>query len=257
MFSFSTKLANLGVSFPTFSQPIGIEIPTFDLASPPDVDVAPVALDRGVRLQGSFESETLTGTEQSDSINGNGGEDVILGLGGNDFLSANASGDVVTDANGDPLLDADGAVVRNIAGDSVIEGGDGNDVITGGDANDRLIGGDGGDVLTGNGGSDTFVFVSGDSGSGTINDFTQGEDVIELVGFDGLSVADVLAAAEPRVVDAAGEGPISLSFDQLVGLDPNAPTAFADSTQIVLGDQTIIIQNVAPGDLGADDFILI
>ena len=64
-------------------------------------------------------------------------------------------------------------------------GGAGSDELSGGDEDDRLDGGPGADKLNGGPGADTFVFAAAaDSPDGasadTIEDFAQGEDVIEL-----------------------------------------------------------------------------
>lgn len=70
-------------------------------------------------------------------------------------------------------------------GNDKMTGGNNVDYLTGGDGNDLLIGGNGNDVLTGGSNNDTFVFKrTGESGGNwgvdTINDFTVGQDRIQL-----------------------------------------------------------------------------
>ena len=71
-----------------------------------------------------------------------------------------------------------------IANDT-LEGLDGNDFLDGLDGNDVLIGGEDSDTLTGNEGADIFVFetldVPNNQNIDFVNDFTIGEDVIDLV----------------------------------------------------------------------------
>lgn len=74
-------------------------------------------------------------------------------------------------------------------GSDTLDGAAGNDTLFGGAGNDRLIGGTGIDSMTGGTGNDTFVFVAGSSGTATgqrdrIVDFTIGQDVIDLLGFN-------------------------------------------------------------------------
>ena len=87
-------------------------------------------------------------------------------------------------------------------GDDRIFGGRGNDVLTGGEGNDTLRGGPGEDifvvdgddmdVLYGGPDRDVFRFFPSDLGGGSIRDFSDGEDVIDLTEFTGLSSMDDL-----------------------------------------------------------------
>ena len=69
-------------------------------------------------------------------------------------------------------------------GKDTLYGGADSDGLKGGDEEDRLDGGPGADKLNGGDGADTFVFAAAaDSPAGapdTIEDFAQGEDVIDL-----------------------------------------------------------------------------
>ena len=87
-------------------------------------------------------------------------------------------------------------------GDDRIFGGKGNDTLTGGEGNDVLKGGPGEDlfivdgddmdVLYGGPEGDTFRFFPSDLGGGSIRDFTDGEDVIDLTEFTGINAMDDL-----------------------------------------------------------------
>ena len=92
------------------------------------------------------------------------------------------------------------------------------------------MGGLGADSLMGGAGADTFVFAPG-YGTDTVNDFSpEEEDLIDLTAFAGLS----------------GFAALSLT---------------ADGTDTVLdlsGHQggTVRLENIAPADLAAADFVL-
>ena len=69
----------------------------------------------------------------------------------------------------------------------------GNDVLKAGPGEDTLIAdGDDMDVLYGGPDGDTFQFFPSNLGGGTIRDFTDGEDVIDLTAFTGISSMDDL-----------------------------------------------------------------
>ena len=85
---------------------------------------------------------------------------------------------------------SDGAdkLIGNV-GDDILFGQGGNDVLSGGAGNDILVGGKGNDTLTGGGQADTFVWLKGDTNTGTgvdtITDFKHGEG-------DKLDLSDLL-----------------------------------------------------------------
>ena len=106
-------------------------------------------------------ADFLFGGEGDDSLDGGGGEDWVIGGEGNDALEGNTGND--------HLL-----------------GGEGHDTLNGGEGDDWLDGGTGTDTLTGGSGADTFVYRAG-SGSDTITDFTDGEDVIDLSALESIS----------------------------------------------------------------------
>ncbi len=132
---------------------------------------------------------------------------------GNDVIMGGAGNDVVSGDGGDYYLNGS-------AGNDSLYGGTGNDYITGGEGNDTLVGNSptdgrlGNDILIGGAGRDAFNFYySTYSGSFTamdvavIADFTNGEDRIQLNGFDGaipgiLAFASVTSDQEAATSDA-------------------------------------------------------
>ena len=148
---------------------------------------------RAVRL-GDAEGDTLTGIEHligspyNDILAGDGEDNVLRGGGGHDDLYGGPAG-------GDDEMYGDN-------GDDRIFGGKGNDTLTGGEGNDLLKGGPGEDILIVDGDDmdvlyggpdkDTFRFLPSDLGGGSIRDFSDGEDVIDLTQFTGISSMDDL-----------------------------------------------------------------
>ena len=72
------------------------------------------------------------------------------------------------------------------AGDDSIAGGGGSDTLLGRAGDDTLDGGSGGDSYWGGEGADTFV-VGPDNSENILWDFRDGEDVIDLTAFTGIS----------------------------------------------------------------------
>jgi serralysin len=106
-----------------------------------------------------------TGNAAANALTGNAAANRLHGLAGNDILDG-------------------------FSGDDVLRGGGSRDIAAGGDGDDVIIGGRGGDTLTGGADNDSFVFRSvSDSGvtdasRDIINDFTSGDDIIDLSGID-------------------------------------------------------------------------
>ncbi|MGR6619855.1 tandem-95 repeat protein [Pseudomonas rhodesiae] len=94
---------------------------------------------------------------------------------------ANASNIYGTNDGGDTLI--------GNAGNDILFGQGGNDTLSGGAGNDILVGGKGNDILTGGGQADTFVWLKGDTNTGTgvdtITDFKHSEG-------DKLDLSDLL-----------------------------------------------------------------
>ena len=148
---------------------------------------------RAVR-SGDAEGDTLTGIEHligspyNDILAGDGEDNVLRGGGGHDDLYGGPAGgdDEMYGDNGDDRIFGG-------RGDDTLTGGEGNDLLKGGPGEDILIvDGDDMDVLYGGPDSDTFRFFPSDLGGGSIRDFSDGEDVIDLTEFTGISSMDDL-----------------------------------------------------------------
>jgi Ca2+-binding RTX toxin-like protein len=143
---------------------------------------------------GDAEGDTLTGIEHlvgspyNDTLAGDGEDNILKGEGGHDVLYGGPAG-------GDDMM-------YGGDGDDRIFGGRGNDTLTGGEGNDTLRGGPGEDTLIADGNEmdvlhggsedDVFQFFPSNIGGGTIQDFTDGEDMIDLTEFTGISSMDDL-----------------------------------------------------------------
>ena len=132
--------------------------------------------------------EHLIGSRYNDTLAGDGEDNILKGEDGDDVLFGGPAG-------GDDMM-------YGGKGDDRIFGGKGNDTLTGGEGNDVLRGGSGEDVfivdgddmdvLHGGPDKDTFRFFPSDLGGGSIQDFSDGEDVIDLTQFTGISSMDDL-----------------------------------------------------------------
>jgi CshA-type fibril repeat protein len=145
---------------------------------------------------------------QADTMTGGAGLDLIqvdpgpgdVTLNGTGLISGverfDGAGRAVLGTSGANVLDfsifetvTNVASIRGLAGADTLIGSGSADLIFGGGGDDLLDGRGGGDELSGGDGNDTFRFVSGfSSGLNRIVDFdASGNDVIALVGFDGLA----------------------------------------------------------------------
>lgn len=148
---------------------------------------------RAVRF-GDAEEDTLTGIEHlvgsryNDTLAGDGKDNILKGEGGHDVLYGGPAGgdDMMYGGNGDDRIFGG-------RGNDILTGGEGNDLLKGGPGEDRLIAdGDAMDVLNGGPDKDIFQFFPSNIGGGTIQDFTDGEDMIDLTEFTGISDMDDL-----------------------------------------------------------------
>lgn len=164
------------------------------------------------------------------TLNGTAGRDDITGGAGNDSISGRAGNDDLNGAGGDDTI-LGGAGRDDITGglgNDVLNGGAGNDEVYGGAGNDILAGGAGSDMLTGGSGNDTFVFALG---TDRIEDFGDG-DVIRLDA--SLGVTSFAQIAARMQVTGAGD-------DTLIDFG---------------GGNRLVVENLRPAQLTADDFLL-
>ena len=152
---------------------------------------------------GDNDNDVINGESGRDLLNGGDGDDVLDGGNGNDRLFGDSGNDLLNGGSGNDSLNAED-------GDDVIIGGNGNDVIFGGRGNDTIAGvatdrSDPGfneiDTLQGGSGSDLFQLGDADDfyyddgqilspgnipiglgDYGLIEDFTNGDDLIQLNG---------------------------------------------------------------------------
>lgn len=118
-------------------------------------------------------------------------------------------------------------IVHGLAGNDSVYGGGGNDRLFGETGNDRLVGGSGNDLLYGGSGADVFEFSNGD-GHDVILDFQargKGQDHIDLSAYTGISTFEDLD------ISSVGK-----------------------STLITIGDDSILLKNVAEKFVDASDF---
>jgi Ca2+-binding RTX toxin-like protein len=159
------------------------------------------------RLALSDLADTFRGDANANSVNGADGNDQIFGAGGDDGLTGGNGNDTIQGGEGNDSIRGDGFAsspgddyLQGNAGDDVLAGDRGNDRMVGGTGNDTLSGGLGGDFLVGNEGADTFqywaveesqnVLINGVNQLDQINDFTQGQDKIDLSGIDANPALD-------------------------------------------------------------------
>ena len=143
---------------------------------------------------GDAEGDTLTdiehlvGSEYNDTLAGDGEDNILEGRNGDDVLYGGPAGgdDRMYGGNGDDR-------VFGGRGNDILTGGDGNDLLKGGPGEDTLIiDGDHMDVLYGGPDGDTFRFFPSNLGGGSIRDFSNGEDVIDLTEFTDINSMDDL-----------------------------------------------------------------
>ena len=132
--------------------------------------------------------EHLVGSEHNDILAGDGEDNILEGRNGDDVLYGGPAGgdDRMYGGNGDDRIFGG-------KGNDILTGGKGNDFLKGGPGEDTLIvDGDDMDVLYGGPDKDTFRFFPSNLGGGSIRDFSDGEDVIDLTEFAGVNSLDDL-----------------------------------------------------------------
>ena len=160
---------------------------------------------------GGGNNDTVFGDNDNDVINGESGRDILNGGDGNDVLNGGNGQDRLFGDSGNDLLNGgnDNDSLNAEDGDDVIIGGRGNDAIFGGRGNDTIAGVAANqsnpglneiDTLQGGSGSDLFQLGDADNlyydsgvvspgniptglgDYGLIEDFTNGDDLIQLNG---------------------------------------------------------------------------
>lgn len=156
-------------------------------------------------MNGCAGNDKLSGLTGNDTLNGKAGDDILLGGFGKDILKGDEGNDRLYGEPGDDqLFGGQGNDTLNGGlGKDILAGGNGNDTLNGGWGDDQLSGGGGDDQLIGGAGSDTlrgddgsergfdrfmytalFQSLAGEGNRDVIEDFTAGEDTIDLKGID-------------------------------------------------------------------------
>ena len=166
------------------------------------------------RLMGGVGDDRLVGGQDDDRLIGGAGADTLIGGAGEDVIdyggsSAGIRVNLATGAASGGHAEGD-----RIAGVEHVIGSEHDDHITGDAGANRLTGGAGDDRLMGGAGSDRFIFASG-NGDDIIHDFTDGEDLIDLTGFDltGFSELTMRSDEAGVVIDLSGHGGGTILLD--------------------------------------------
>ncbi len=174
-------------------------------------------------LYGGGGADELHGEDGDDVVHGGIGHDRLYGGNGYDVIHGGVGNDRVWGGNGrDKIYLGAG---NDVFHDSPQNDVHGADLVRGGAGNDIFYDGGGNDTYHGEAGADLFVFSSGHGGD-RIADFTPGQDHIRF--------------------DIAG-----LRFADLVFRD------LGDDMRIETGSGTILVFDLDPADLGADDFLFV
>lgn len=233
-------------------------------------------------------NDTVFGDNGNDVIYGESGRDILYGGDGNDVLDGGKGNDRLFGDSGNDLLDGgDGNDRLNAEdGDDVIVGGKGNDGIFGGRGNDTISGvaiskSDRGrneiDTLRGGSGSDLFQLGDADDfyyddglivspgddtplglkDYGLIEDFTNGDDLIQL---NGSAEQYVLESAQSDFLFNPKDLPAGTAIYRLT--DPNfastnpvndppieEPLTFGSTTESSITDEPIPIEGDATIEL--------
>ena len=159
------------------------------------------------RLIGGVGDDRLIGGQDDDRLIGGAGADTLIGGSGEDVIDYRASPSGVTINLATGAASGGHAQGDRIAGVEHVIGTEHDDHITGDAGANRLTGGGGDDTLLGGAGRDRFIFEPG-NGDDTIQDFTDGEDLIDLIGFDVTGFAELSMRSDDRgvVIDLSGHG---------------------------------------------------
>lgn len=144
-------------------------------------------------------------------------------LDGHDQIRGGAAGDLLAGLAGRDSLDGRGGddTLQGGTGNDSLTGGAGADVLLGGTGNDRLRGGSGLDRLTGGSGADVFILAPGGDRD-LVTDFHDGRDRILIEG----------GTLDDLVIRGRG-----------------------DDTLVQLGRSVLVLEDVEPTRIGAEDFL--
>jgi VCBS repeat-containing protein len=189
-------------------------------------------------LRGTAFDDILTGDGNNNVLEGGLGNNIFNGGGGNDTASyAHATAGVTVSLAVATPQNTIGAGTDTLNNISNLTGSHFNDTLTG-DSHDNVLSGNGGnDILFGGGGNDTFVFNAA-MGHGTINDFTSGQDHIQL---------------NLAVPFSSGN---EASFQSWATTSSHVAQVGADTLITFDAADTILLKNVNIANLHASDFIL-
>jgi serralysin len=213
-------------------------------------------------LYGGAGNDTIGAGPGDDRAEGGDGRDFLSGGIGNDSLYGGAGNDTIASSFGnDEAYGGEGNdSIGGGNGNDTLHGGDGADTLGGGDQNDELYGGADNDTISGGAGNDTAFGGTGNDiiNLGTGNDSMTGDAGADVFVFN-LRVLD--GPETDRIADFEN----GIDRIQIVGLPGATPearfaaltiTAHPDGARIARGDQTIIVEGVAPGLLDLTDFII-
>jgi len=145
-----------------------------------------------------------------------------------------------------------GAAVTAIKTGSTVIGSPAVDRVTGGAGVDTITGGAGGDVLTGGGSADIFNYAMGDSKTGaldTIQDFTNGTDVLIITGTEGAAddFKTVVSTTAGGLFNATAANKVSITLQTSPGTALGSTAINAASYQ--LGTSSAVLQMAASSEV--------
>lgn len=164
--------------------------------------------------------------------------------------TGNALGNTITASKVDSTLfglDGNDKLVGNV-GNDWLHGGVGIDTLTGSGGNDTLVGGTGNDVLTGGVGADVFVLNAPGQGVDKLNDFTSGEDVLQISAsvFGGDLVAGTPITADQILIGSGTVTPSSASQRFIYNTSTGALFFDADGTGSGFGTTQVAVLTSKP-----------
>jgi Ca2+-binding RTX toxin-like protein len=165
----------------------------------------------GLYAGGSNGNNLLISGAEASTLFGGGNGDTLYAVGsGNDLLAAGSGSETLVGANG---------------GNDTFKGGFGSDQMQGGFGHNTFMAGQGDETLMGGSAGNTYVFSAlQSSGHITVTDFMPSSDTIQLQGFSGNELANVLKTQ----THAGGGTTITLNdtttvtFQNLTNLDKSS-----------------------------------